>query len=206
MIVNVQFGCGLSAPNGWKNFDASPTLRIQKIPIIGRVLTRHRVTFPAGVCYGDVLKGLPLKDGEVDNLYCSHVLEHLSHDDFHLALAESYRILKPGGEFRIVMPDLRAYVKNYLESTSDTASVAFIRQSMLGVEKRPRGLFSKLIDSYGNHQHLWLWDEKGTINSLKEAGFKSAESYEFNKTESSAFAEVQDESRFYSAVSVRCSK
>ena len=31
----VQYGCGLSAPNEWINFDVSPTLRIQKIPIIG---------------------------------------------------------------------------------------------------------------------------------------------------------------------------
>lgn len=34
----IQYGCGLSAPNDWINFDASPTLRIQKFPILGRIV------------------------------------------------------------------------------------------------------------------------------------------------------------------------
>jgi hypothetical protein len=29
----VQYGCGYSAPNSWVNFDASPTLRFERIPI-----------------------------------------------------------------------------------------------------------------------------------------------------------------------------
>ena len=36
--IYVQYGAGNQAVEGWLNFDASPTLRIQKIPIIGRLL------------------------------------------------------------------------------------------------------------------------------------------------------------------------
>jgi hypothetical protein len=31
--IYIQYGCGLSAPKEWTNFDVSPTLRIQKLPI-----------------------------------------------------------------------------------------------------------------------------------------------------------------------------
>ena len=53
----VQYGCVLSAPINWLNFDASPTLRIQKIPIIGGLLkNRLNVIFPENVIFGDIIK------------------------------------------------------------------------------------------------------------------------------------------------------
>ena len=57
MSLYVQYGCGLSAPVGWQNFDASPTLRLQKIPLIGKLV--RKVDFPSNVLYGDIVKGLP---------------------------------------------------------------------------------------------------------------------------------------------------
>ncbi len=35
--IYVQYGCGLSAPAGWNNYDASPTLRLQKLPVVGDI-------------------------------------------------------------------------------------------------------------------------------------------------------------------------
>src|SRR6478609_9406318 len=91
----VQYGCGLSAPKEWKNFDGSPTLRIQKIPIIGSVLkSKLNVTFPSNVLYGDIVKGLPVNANSCDGIYCSHILEHLSLQDFRQALKNSFEILK----------------------------------------------------------------------------------------------------------------
>lgn len=31
----VQYGCGLAAPDGWINFDASPRLRFERLPGAG---------------------------------------------------------------------------------------------------------------------------------------------------------------------------
>ena len=31
----IHYGCGLDAPKEWINFDASPTLRLQKTPLLG---------------------------------------------------------------------------------------------------------------------------------------------------------------------------
>lgn len=59
----LQYGCGWCAPEGWLNFDASPTLRFERLPLIGRLHTRNAERFPANVRYGDVVKGLPPADG-----------------------------------------------------------------------------------------------------------------------------------------------
>jgi len=98
--IYVQYGCGLSAPKEWKNFDVSPTLRIQKTPIVGNLFkSRLNTVFPENVQYGDIIKGLPVKDDSVDGVYCSHTLEHLSLEDFRKALKNTYRIMKKRRHF-----------------------------------------------------------------------------------------------------------
>ena len=93
MPLNVQYGCGLSAPEHWINFDASPTLRLQRIPLFGKLA--KKVDFPKTVKFGDITKKLPgIKQGTCDAIYCSHVLEHLSLQDFRIALRHSFELLK----------------------------------------------------------------------------------------------------------------
>src|SRR6266568_3068610 len=106
MGVYVQYGCGLSCPEGWINFDASPRLRLQQLPLIGQFFRRGAIVFPARILYGDIVKGLPVADDTADGVYASHVLEHLSLNDFWLALRNTIRLLKAGGIFRLVVPDL----------------------------------------------------------------------------------------------------
>src|SRR3954468_5261253 len=91
----VQYGSGpFSAPAGWKNYDSSPTLRIQKIPLIGKLLKPvMHVSFHPDVMLGDILKGLPgIKENSCDGIYCSHVLEHLAYNDCLLALRNTFHI------------------------------------------------------------------------------------------------------------------
>ena len=203
---NVQYGCGLSCPHDWENFDTSPTLRLQKIPIFGKLITRNRVTFPDGVRIGDITRRLPVEDNSVDNLYCSHVLEHLSFHDFHRALQESYRVLKPGGVFRLVMPDLKSLVERYLNSKEPNASISFIRGTLMGVEKRPKGFKNRVIQSAGNHHHLWLWDEASTSEALKNNDFKEIRPCKFGDAERADFRSVEEASRFDGAIAIQCTK
>lgn len=84
----VQYGCGLSAPNEWQNFDASPTLRFERLFLIGHLYTKSKSRFPKNVKYGDIVKGLPVFIDSCKGVYCSHILEHLSLSDFGLAFDE----------------------------------------------------------------------------------------------------------------------
>lgn len=79
----VQYGAGLSEPPNWLNYDASPTLRAQRLSLLG-ALAHHfgGPKFPSDVIYGDISKGLPVADGNARGVYASHVLEHLSLREF----------------------------------------------------------------------------------------------------------------------------
>src|SRR5215470_9689688 len=139
----VQFGSGFSAPNSWTNFDASLTLRFERLPIIGRY-TKNATRFPSNGRYGDIVSGLPIESGSCSGVYASHVLEHLSRNDIDAALAETYRILKPGGIFRLVVPDLELAAREYLQSVdenSPTSADEFVwNKTMLGRRTKSRNL------------------------------------------------------------------
>lgn len=208
MTINVQYGCGLSAPESWINFDASPTLRLQRIPLFGNMI--KKVNFPKSVLYGDILKGLPgIQHNSCDAVYCSHVLEHLSYEDCKKALANTHAILKPGGRFRCVLPDLETYVNNYLnakKTSPSTASIEFMRSSLLGFEVRPSGIRQKIISLFGNSHHLWMWDKDSLTEALMQAGFRKVRVCGFNDSEDDSFKQVEDAGRFQEAFALEAVK
>lgn len=207
----VQYGCGFSNPEQWENFDSSPTLRLQKMPILGSLLKRKlNVVFPKNVKYGDIVKGLPVKDGSYDGVYCSHVLEHLSLADFRTALANSHKLLKKGGKFRCVVPDLEGAARQYisdLEGDKETPGIDFMgKNTLVGTEHRPRGMKAILNSSFGNARHLWMWDHKSLMSELKKAGFINIRPCKFNDSDDQMFKHVEEESRFKNAVAIECEK
>jgi SAM-dependent methyltransferase len=208
--VYVQYGCGLSAPSEWINYDVSPTLRIQKIPVAGPLLKKRLNTvFPDNVLYGDITKGLPIASDTCDGLYCSHTLEHLSLDDFRRALRNSYQVLKPGGIFRCVVPDLEHAARTYLTSLDNgnqRSSVEFIDSILLGVKTRPTSVKGRISSLFGNSHHLWMWDTKSLALELKNAGFKAIRECKFNDCEDEMFKLVEAEDRFQNAAAMECRK
>jgi predicted SAM-dependent methyltransferase len=96
--VNSKFlnvGCGTHYHKDWVNIDINAD--------------------GSDVINFDIKKGLPFENKEFDAVYSSHMLEHLSQSDGISFLREMYRVLKPGGVIRIVVPDLEAICRKYLE-------------------------------------------------------------------------------------------
>lgn len=50
---------------------------------------------------------IPYKNNSVDNIYVSHVLEHVENEFVIKFIYEAYRVLKPSGVLRIVCPDAK---------------------------------------------------------------------------------------------------
>jgi len=204
----VQYGCGFTAPAEWVNYDASPTLRFERLPFLGKIYTRNVQRFPENVKFGDVVKGLPEKQNSCDGVYCSHILEHLAYNDFLTALKNTWLILKPGGTFRGVVPDLRSAVLNYIEEYDrvDAPANELMRNTMLGIENRPKNLLSNIKGMYGNSKHLWMWDYKSLEFELKKAGFVNIRECRFGDASDPFFHYVEEEGRFLQAVAFECQK
>lgn len=202
----INYGCGWTAPEGWRNFDASPTLRFERLPVLGQLYTRNPARFPRNAEYGDILKGLPIPPGSCKGIYCSHVLEHLSLEDLRLALRRTYDLLAPGGLFRLVMPDLEYHIVQYVRSTSVNAAEIFMRDTCLGVERRPKNLKAFLVDWIGNSKHLWLWDFKSICSELGIAGFVNVRRAKLGDSPDLRFVEVEEANRWENCVGVECSR
>lgn len=204
---HIHYGCGWNTPaNDWRNFDASPTLRFERLPLIGRLYTKNTQRFPAHVEYGDIRRGLPLPDNRADALYCSHILEHLGYQDALRALQNSYRILRPGGCFRLVLPDLRHCAQSYLDDPSPDAAHRFMRATSLGQEQRPTGLRGLLIDSLGNSAHRWMWDQASLSQALADSGFVRIRRAEHGDDQDPLFAQVEHPGRWENALGLECFK
>jgi predicted SAM-dependent methyltransferase len=67
-----------------------------------------------GVIGHDLRQPLPFPDASFDAVYSSHVLEHFTPDMGRRFLREQWRVLKPGGICRVVVPDLERVCRDYL--------------------------------------------------------------------------------------------
>jgi ubiquinone/menaquinone biosynthesis C-methylase UbiE len=69
-----------------------------------------------------------VSDGSVEEIYCSHALEHFSHTRTEDVLKNWRRVLKSGGKAYIAVPDFDAMVKLYLKFGMN----GFIRNMLYG--------------------------------------------------------------------------
>jgi SAM-dependent methyltransferase len=207
--IYVQYGCGCWAPEQRINFDASPTLRFEQLPLIGQLYNRNTQRFPKNLRYGEVTRRLPVADNSCRGVCCSHVLEHLSLEDFDGAIAETLRILAPDGIFGLVVPDLEEAAREYLDGIRNGnphANSVFMRTINLGVERRSTNPLSLVSDWLGNSRYLWMWDHHSLTAKLLEHGFKEVRRAQFNDCEDSMFRAVEDRGRFDRACVLQAKK
>lgn len=206
----VHYGCGLDAPQNWVNYDASPTLKLQKNFLVKTFFEKRlNVKFPKNAIFGDIIKGLPENENSINGAYCSHTLEHLALEDLRIALKNTFKILNDGACFRLVVPDIEFLAKQYLHELNNgnkTAAIDFIASSLLGKEKRAKGVSGKISDLFGNSHHLWMWDFASLKVELEIAGFKNIRRCIFNDAKDKMFADVEREGRFINALAIECFK
>ncbi len=201
----VQYGCGLAAPPEWINFDASLTLKWERLPIVGRLGTKNAQRFPANVRAGDIVQGLPIPQGSCCGIYASHVLEHLSLEDFHIAVQNTKKLLRAGGIFRLIVPDLEWAAREYirrLDARDLTANHFFLEETCLGKKTRPRGVHGVIYSSLATSAHGWMWDSLSMAGALEEHGFCRVRKCSFGDCDDQMFALVEDARRFEHATAI----
>jgi hypothetical protein len=144
--------------------------------------------------------------GVCSGIFCSHVLEHLSLEEFRVALRRTFEHLRPGGTFRLVLPDLEHLIQCYNNDNSADAAIRFMEFSGLGIRSRKRSLARAVALWLGNSHHLWMWDEKSMIQELERQGFEEIRRAHFGDSEDLRFKEVEREDRFVGALAIQCQK
>ncbi len=70
----------------------------------------------------DIRENIPYPTDYFDACYSSHVIEHMSKSEVSNVINECYRVLKPQGIIRVVVPDLESVVKDYLKALERVAA------------------------------------------------------------------------------------
>lgn len=91
----LNIGCGHNYHPDWINLDL------------------HRTEF---VKYYNIKNKLPFPPDSIDVIYHSHVLEHIDKSLAKKFIADCYRVLKPNGIIRVVIPDLEQICLEYLSN------------------------------------------------------------------------------------------
>ncbi len=98
---------------------------------------------------GDAADLSQFNDETFDEVYASHVIEHLGYQkELPAALKGIHRIIKPGGAFRMSVPDLETLCKLFLHDGID----------IKGKFKIMRMMFGGQIDEHDFHKVGLTWD------------------------------------------------
>jgi GT2 family glycosyltransferase/2-polyprenyl-3-methyl-5-hydroxy-6-metoxy-1,4-benzoquinol methylase/spore maturation protein CgeB/Tfp pilus assembly protein PilF len=95
--IRLNLGCGADRREGYINVDAFVETADLRLDIFD----------------------LPLASGSVDEMFSSHMLEHLGKYEVPKALAEWHRVLKDGGRIRLNLPDLEWMAQHWLDQPDE---------------------------------------------------------------------------------------
>lgn len=191
MGVKINLGAGGQYREGWINYDRSRVPRLAQSSLAQRALKlgnraglvgkAEMLEWPEGTRVHDLRKGIPHGDSSVDVVYSSHMLEHFTAEQARALLEEAYRVLKPGGLVRIVVPDLahitRAYLEGDRESLKATGDVPLADAYLDGLFSRghrspgPVERLARAALRTEDGGHKWMYDAESLGQRLREAGF-----------------------------------
>ncbi len=213
-LQKLNLGCGPNAPVGWLNLDGSWNAWFAHHPHLRKFLeaaglinaTNQGAQWNVKPIVHDLRKPLPFKDNTFSAVYASHVLEHLYLVEAQQLLAECRRVTKPGGVLRIVVPDLRSMVVDYLHGENGDSgpfpgkiSAADLLNDKLGFRKpAPPGgnaVFKFYAIWKDFHSHKWMYDCVSLIRYLELAGLEEVSEKSFLQSEIPGIEEVEDPGR-----------
>jgi len=179
-MILLNLGCGYPRPGApWINIDQlHTTLPNPKSP------ERINLAKERNYIDCDLSKGIPFGENEVDGIFASHFLEHLTPQEGVQFLRECHRVLKVGGILRISVPDATKmcdYDKNGVEYC---------------LEYRPPGMtFTEHVLLFPEHKIIPTYEVVLIIFHLAKC-FKTVERAEFGKSLLAELAGIDNRREF----------
>ena len=127
----------------------------------------------------DITNGFPLRNNSLDGIYTEHCLEHITFEQAQAVLFEFYRMLKPGGNVRIIVPDAELYIELYTKfMMGEQVYFPYVTDAVI------EGGFSPIMSVnrvFRGHGHLFAYDYDCLSLMLTKSGFKDIEKSSFMK-------------------------
>jgi len=147
--LKLQLGCGANLLPGWVNTDIQP----------------H-----PSADYLDFLRPLPFAANIFAAVFCEHTIEHIDKPGAVGMIAEVFRILRPGGLFRVVTPSLENFSRIALDPGGETTIkyLEFFRR----YSGNPQATVSDAVNAiFYEHGHRHIYAEAELRDMLLNAGF-----------------------------------
>ncbi len=167
--LRLHLGCGPDRREGWVNVDVNPKFN------------------PDLVAHPHDLAMLP--DNSCSDIECCHLLEHLTLTQARAALCEWRRLIKPGGQLHLELPNLER-------------CLALVGINVNGHDLGMISLFGypPEVDEQGESQlHKWGWTPETLAEELYKAGFYDVEQAPITQTHHPA-AEFNGDMRLVATV------
>ena len=167
--VKLNLGCGVNLLSGFINVDKFITEEELREGSKTHSGVWKNVLYPDDATFlqTDMLE-LPFKDNSVDYIECLEALEHLPYKDVEVAVAEMYRVLKPGAELCLCVPDFNDIAHVWTEKIADHPW-------------DPYAFFGMVQQVFGNQLHLGE-HHKAAFNETYLSGLLEAVGFDPEKT------------------------
>ena len=109
---------------------------------------------------GDITDLSQFEDCSINEIYASHVVEHVKQNDVKKTLRGIYRVLKNSGKFYVSVPDMEILCKTFIDPKAPDKVKLHIMQMMFGGQ----------VDQFDFHYFGWNHDFLKSF--LLESGFK----------------------------------
>ena len=154
--LKLNVGCGRHVKEGWINIDPAyeNTLRL------------------------DVREPLPFPNGSAAIVYSEHVMEHLEYPlEAGKFMAESLRVLQPGGLFSFALPDFVMHIRAYLDNDQAFYQKLYSYPQDPWIRRTRMHTLNWIFRAYG---HKYAYDVETLLLVLTEAGFVKARQRKFD--------------------------
>jgi SAM-dependent methyltransferase len=201
----LHLGCGpFVEPTRWIDCDGSWNARVNSWPKPLAVLLRRiakkagggQRPLPSHIVYFDLRKRFPFENESVDAIYAAHVWEHLALSTAKNATEECYRVLKPGGILRLVVPNIRDAIEEYLNSNAPDAALTLNRKLYYRPFEECRSIIYSIYLGFADfHYHRFMYDPPQLISLLQAGGFDSVSEKAFLESSINEISDVEGETR-----------
>lgn len=107
------------------------------------------------ICW-DITRNVPVESESMTGIFTEHCLEHLPFGSIDRVLSECWRILKPGGTLRIIVPDGELYLTQYARILAgEKIALPYADDDRHGQIYSPIMSVNRIFRAHG---HLFIYD------------------------------------------------